>query len=163
MHRCPNDGPDERLGSGLEHQLPSVKVLAVLHFHHMLHSPLGSGGCCKQDCVSGSLGWCDCPSLVQPCARIEGWAHLGALSQLFVFNLLIHPSRPKKKLCLFPEGHLESRAGLLPCLQWEDKRKWPQAETEEVQIDIRKKFLGWSRTAVGYSRKSWNPTIPGGV
>lgn len=25
----------ERLGSGLEHQLPAVKALAVLHFHHV--------------------------------------------------------------------------------------------------------------------------------
>lgn len=96
----------EGLGSGLEHQLPAAKALAVLHFHHM-HSfiHLGLEAVANRTLLLGAY---ECRSLVQPCAGIAGWVHLDALTRLFVFNLAIPLSMLKKKLCLLPKGHLET-------------------------------------------------------
>lgn len=96
----------ERLGSGLEHQLPAAKALAVLRFHHVR-----SFIRLRLEAVANRtvlLGWHECRSLVRCCAGIAGWVQLDAFSQLFVFNLVIPLSMLKNKLCLLPKGQFET-------------------------------------------------------
>lgn len=119
MDGCPNDGPDGEAGVRAGASAPGsggVSSLSTMCFIH----PLGleaAANSAMSTVLLGSLGWCSCPSLVQPCAGMVAASIRMLYHSYLVLICLYIQGWLKKKLCFFPECRFEGHTGLLQCLQ----------------------------------------------